>query len=53
MGRGAADAYRALRREQHRLRLDEQPTQLELGDGHPLAQARQAVLALWATVFPA
>nr|WP_326533466.1 bifunctional [glutamate--ammonia ligase]-adenylyl-L-tyrosine phosphorylase/[glutamate--ammonia-ligase] adenylyltransferase [Pseudorhodoferax sp.] len=53
VGRGAADAYRALRREQHRLRLDEQPTQLELGDGHPLAQARQAVLALWATVFPA
>jgi len=49
VGRHAADAYRELRRAQHRARLDEQPTQFapEL-----LAREREAVLALWAAVFP-
>ncbi len=48
MGRAAADAYREMRRLQHRLRLDEQPTQLPLAqlDGAP-----QAVLALWRHVM--
>ena len=51
VGSAAADAYRALRREQHRLRLDEQATHLpetELGE---LAAHRDAVRALWAAVF--
>jgi glutamate-ammonia-ligase adenylyltransferase len=48
VGRAAADAYRELRRAQHRARLDEQPTQFapEL-----LAVQRDAVLALWHAVF--
>ena len=48
VGRAAADAYRELRRAQHRARLDEQPTQVapEL-----LASERDAVLALWQAVF--
>ena len=48
VGAAAADAYRDLRRAQHRARLDEQPTQLP-----PEATARQrdAVLALWSAVF--
>jgi [glutamine synthetase] adenylyltransferase / [glutamine synthetase]-adenylyl-L-tyrosine phosphorylase len=53
IGRAAGDAYRELRRAQHRLRLDEQATQIDpehLGD---LAAHRDAVLALWAAVFPA
>jgi glutamate-ammonia-ligase adenylyltransferase len=47
-GVAAADAYRELRRAQHRARLDEQPTQFapEL-----LASHRDAVLALWQAVF--
>lgn len=53
IGQAAADAYRALRREQHRLRLDEQATQLELAQLGELAAHREAVLALWAAVFPA
>jgi glutamate-ammonia-ligase adenylyltransferase len=49
VGTAAADAYRELRRAQHRARLDEQPTQFapEL-----LARERDAVLALWRAVFP-
>lgn len=49
VGRAAADAYRELRRAQHRARLDEKPTQVE-----PAAAAaqRDAVLALWHAVFP-
>jgi glutamate-ammonia-ligase adenylyltransferase len=48
VGSAAADAYRDLRRVQHRARLDEQPTQVE-----PAALAAQssAVLALWRAVF--
>ena len=48
VGRAAADAYRALRRVQHRARLDEAPTQVT----PPLLQAeRDAVLELWWAVF--
>ena len=46
--RAAADAYRDLRRAQHRARLDEQPTQV---DPAPLAEQSNAVLALWRAVF--
>jgi len=49
VGRAAADAYRELRRAQHRSRLDEKPTQFEADD--TLAAARDAVLALWQAVF--
>ena len=48
IGNAAADAYRELRRAQHRARLDEQPTQVE--PDAMLAQ-RDAVLALWQAVF--
>ena len=48
VGVAAADAYRELRRAQHRARLDEQPTQLEPG---AMAPQRDAVLALWHAVF--
>ncbi len=50
VGGAAADAYRELRRAQHRARLDEQPTQFP---GHVLAAPRDAVLALWHAVFGA
>ena len=49
VGRAASDAYRELRRAQHRARLDEKPTQFEAS---LLAAERDAVLALWAAVFP-
>ncbi|MET0352249.1 MAG: glutamine-synthetase adenylyltransferase, partial [Rhizobacter sp.] len=49
VGRDAANAYRELRRAQHRARLDEKPTQFEQ---QLLAAERDAVLALWAAVFP-
>ena len=48
VGSAAADAYRDLRRAQHRARLDEQPTQV---DPASLAAQRAAVLALWRSVF--
>jgi len=48
VGSAAADAYRELRRAQHRARLDEQPTQF---DPALLAAQRDAVLALWRAVF--
>jgi [glutamine synthetase] adenylyltransferase / [glutamine synthetase]-adenylyl-L-tyrosine phosphorylase len=48
VGVAAADAYRDLRRAQHRARLDEQPTQFPI---EALATQREAVLALWAAVF--
>ena len=48
VGTAAADAYRDLRRAQHRARLDEQPTQF---DPALYAQQRDAVLALWQAVF--
>ncbi|HVK33813.1 MAG TPA: bifunctional [glutamate--ammonia ligase]-adenylyl-L-tyrosine phosphorylase/[glutamate--ammonia-ligase] adenylyltransferase [Burkholderiaceae bacterium] len=48
VGHSAADAYRELRRAQHRARLDEQPTQFP---AETLAAPRDAVLALWRAVF--
>jgi glutamate-ammonia-ligase adenylyltransferase len=48
VGSAAADAYRDLRRAQHRARLDEQTTQL---DPETMAAQRAAVLALWRVVF--
>ncbi|GAP37775.1 bifunctional [glutamate--ammonia ligase]-adenylyl-L-tyrosine phosphorylase/[glutamate--ammonia-ligase] adenylyltransferase [Piscinibacter sakaiensis] len=48
VGTAAADAYRELRRLQHRARLDEQPTQVDPG---AIAPQREAVLALWRAVF--
>jgi glutamate-ammonia-ligase adenylyltransferase len=48
VGQAAADAYRELRRAQHRARLDERPTQF---DPASLAAPREAVLALWRAVF--
>jgi glutamate-ammonia-ligase adenylyltransferase len=48
VGADAADAYRELRRAQHRARLDEQPTQVEPA---AMAAQREAVLALWHEVF--
>jgi [glutamine synthetase] adenylyltransferase / [glutamine synthetase]-adenylyl-L-tyrosine phosphorylase len=48
VGTAAADAYRDLRRAQHRARLDEQPTQVE---PDVMAAQRDAVLALWHAVF--
>ncbi len=48
VGQAAADAYRELRRAQHLARLDAQPTQGPVG---ALASARDAVLALWHSVF--
>jgi len=48
IGVSAADAYRELRRVQHRARLDEQPTQV--ADTELLPQ-REAIQALWHAVF--
>jgi len=48
VGTAAADAYRELRRAQHRARLDEQPTQV---DALAMTRQRDAVLALWHAVF--
>nr|WP_225861534.1 bifunctional [glutamate--ammonia ligase]-adenylyl-L-tyrosine phosphorylase/[glutamate--ammonia-ligase] adenylyltransferase [Ideonella benzenivorans] len=50
VGHAAADAYRELRRAQHRARLDEQPTQFP---PEQLATERAAVQALWQAVFGA
>ncbi len=48
VGTAAADAYRELRRAQHRARLNEQATQF---DPNSLSAERDAVLALWQAVF--
>ncbi|TDP72854.1 bifunctional [glutamate--ammonia ligase]-adenylyl-L-tyrosine phosphorylase/[glutamate--ammonia-ligase] adenylyltransferase [Roseateles toxinivorans] len=48
VGVAAADAYRELRRAQHRARLDEQPTSVP---PERMAAQRDAVLALWRAVF--
>jgi [glutamine synthetase] adenylyltransferase / [glutamine synthetase]-adenylyl-L-tyrosine phosphorylase len=48
VGHAAADAYRELRRAQHRARLDEQPTQVA---ADAMTAQRDAVLALWRAVF--
>ena len=44
MGQAAANAYREMRRVQHRARLNEEPTDVPLDQ---LAAEREAVLALW------
>lgn len=51
VGVAASDAYRELRRVQHRARLDEQSTALDAEAAAPLEQHREAVLALWRAVF--
>jgi len=48
VGHAAASAYRELRRVQHRARLNEEPTQVDLSE---LTAQRDAVLALWNTVL--
>ena len=50
VGNAAADAYRELRRVQHRARLNEEPTQVPT---ETMAGERAAVLALWKAVFDA
>ncbi|MDP3701042.1 MAG: bifunctional [glutamate--ammonia ligase]-adenylyl-L-tyrosine phosphorylase/[glutamate--ammonia-ligase] adenylyltransferase [Hylemonella sp.] len=50
VGSAAADAYRELRRVQHRARLNEEPTQVPT---ETMAGERAAVLALWKAVFDA
>ena len=54
VGHAAADAYRELRRIQHRARLDEQSTALDLDAqaAQGIAVHREAILTLWRTVFP-
>jgi len=51
VGFAAADAYRELRRVQHRARLDEQSTALDAEAAAPLGVHREAVRALWVAVF--
>ena len=48
VGLAAADAYRTLRRVQHRARLDEQPTQVPQAE---LAKECEAIVVLWQSVF--
>lgn len=48
VGQRAADAYRDLRREQHRARLNEESTQVETD---AMAADRDAIKALWSAVF--
>ena len=51
VGVAAANAYRELRRVQHKARLDEQSTALDADAAAPLAAHRDAVRALWRAVF--
>lgn len=51
VGVHAANAYRELRRVQHKARLDEQSTALDAEAAAPLAAHRDAVRALWQAVF--
>jgi glutamate-ammonia-ligase adenylyltransferase len=48
VGQAAAQAYRELRRAQHRARLDEQPTQFA---PETLVREHDAIVALWQAVF--
>jgi glutamate-ammonia-ligase adenylyltransferase len=48
MGHAAANAYRELRRVQHRARLNEEPTDVPMAT---LADEREAVLAVWRHVM--
>ena len=50
VGEGAANAYRELRRVQHRARLNEEPTQVNASE---LLVERAAIQTLWASVFEA
>jgi glutamate-ammonia-ligase adenylyltransferase len=50
---GASQAYRELRRIQHRARLNESPTQLHGERLQASAHHRDAVIALWTAVFGA
>jgi glutamate-ammonia-ligase adenylyltransferase len=52
VGHSAGQAYRELRRIQHRARLDDAPTRFEAEQAAALKPWRDAVLALWAAVFP-
>jgi glutamate-ammonia-ligase adenylyltransferase len=47
----AGNAYRDLRRLQHRSRLDEAPTRLDISDMPDVAAHRAAVLDMWQHVF--
>ena len=51
VGVNAANAYRELRRVQHKARLDEQSTALDEAAAEPLAAHRDAVRTLWQAVF--
>jgi glutamate-ammonia-ligase adenylyltransferase len=53
VGDAAADAYRELRRAQHRARLDEQPSHIYPAGLPAMPGKRDAVLALWRAVFGA
>jgi glutamate-ammonia-ligase adenylyltransferase len=48
VGQAAANAYREMRKVQHRARLNEEPTDVALAT---LAEERDAVLALWLGVM--
>jgi len=48
VGQAAGDAYRSLRRLQHRARLDELPTHLDAAD---VVTEQTAILTLWQAVF--
>jgi glutamate-ammonia-ligase adenylyltransferase len=48
MGQAAANAYREMRRVQHRARLNEEPTDVLM---EALATERDAVLAVWQFVM--
>jgi len=48
LGYEAAQAYRSLRRIQHKARLNEEPTHVAVGDA---VLERQAGLAVWRAVF--
>jgi glutamate-ammonia-ligase adenylyltransferase len=51
VGHDAGQAYRELRRVQHRARLDDAPTRVSGERLQAIDAHRQAVLALWAAVF--
>ncbi|RZJ13090.1 MAG: bifunctional [glutamate--ammonia ligase]-adenylyl-L-tyrosine phosphorylase/[glutamate--ammonia-ligase] adenylyltransferase [Rubrivivax sp.] len=51
VGIAAGDAYRELRKAQHRARLNEESTALDAEAAAPLAPQREAVRELWQAVF--
>jgi len=52
VGQAAGQAYRELRRIQHRARLDDAPTRFEVEHKPALVPLKEAVQALWSAVFP-